>query len=97
MAKVIIKNGRVWDGEKFYFADVLIENEKISKIADKVSEDAEYIYDADGKVVSAGLVDIHTHMLGSFGINAEMSCIPDRKSTRLNSSHNVISRMPSSA
>ena len=24
-------------------------------------------------------------------------CIPDRKSTRLNSSHNVISRMPSSA
>ena len=26
-----------------------------------------------------------------------LSCVLDRKSTRLNSSHNVISRMPSSA
>lgn len=76
MSKILIKNGKIWDGERFYFADVLIENEKISKIADKVNEDVEYIYDADGKIVSAGLVDIHTHMLGSFGINADMSCIP---------------------
>lgn len=28
MSKILIKNGKVWDGEKFYFADVLTENEK---------------------------------------------------------------------
>ena len=34
MSKILIKNGKVWDGERFYFADVLTDNEKISKIAD---------------------------------------------------------------
>ena len=75
----MIKNGRVWDGEKFYFADVLTENEKISKIADKIDEAAEFEYDASGKTVSAGLVDAHVHMRGinkDFGIHAEMSTIP---------------------
>ena len=31
MSKILIKNGRVWDGDRFYFADVLTEDEKISK------------------------------------------------------------------
>ena len=36
---------------------------------------------------------------GSFAaaVAEKLSALPDRKSTRLNSSHNVISRMPSSA
>ena len=79
MAKILIKNGRVWDGEKFYFADVLTENEKISKIAGKIDEAAEFEYDASGKIVSAGLVDAHVHMRGinkEFGIHAELNCIP---------------------
>ena len=37
MAKILIKNGKVWDGERFCFADVLTENEKISKIANNGS------------------------------------------------------------
>ena len=49
--------------------------------------------------------DVHTLMIGAAGVgktayflypNLELACA-DRKSTRLNSSHNVISRMPSSA
>ena len=79
MGKILIKNGRVWDGEKFYFADVLTENEKIAKIADKIDEAAEFEYDASGKIVSAGLVDAHVHMRGinkEFGIHAELSSIP---------------------
>ena len=35
--------------------------------------------------------------LGEMGFRVFNFCIQDRKSTRLNSSHNVISRMPSSA
>ena len=79
MSKILIKNGRVWDGEKFCFADVLTENEKIIKIADKINETAEFEYDASGKIVSPGLVDAHVHMRGinkDFGIHAELSCIP---------------------
>ena len=79
MAKILIKNGRVWDGERFYFADVLTENEKISKIADKIDEAVDFVFDASGKIVSAGLVDAHVHMRGinkDFGIHAEMSSIP---------------------
>ena len=35
--------------------------------------------------------------VASYGITKGLSLQGDRKSTRLNSSHNVISRMPSSA
>ncbi len=76
MARILIKNGKVWDGEKFFYADVLSDNGLIQSIAPNINEAAEYVYDAKDKIVSAGLVDIHTHMLGVFGINAEMSCIP---------------------
>ena len=79
MAKILIKNGRVWDGEKFYFADVLTDGEKIIKIEDKIKETADFEYNARNKIVSAGLVDVHTHLRGinkEFGIHAELSCIP---------------------
>lgn len=80
MPKILIKNGKVWDGERFYFADVLTDDEKISKIADKIDEAADFEYDATGKIVSAGLVDSHVHMRGislnRFGMQAEMSCFP---------------------
>lgn len=80
MAKVLIKNGRVWDGEKFSYADVLLEKNTVIKIEEHVFESADYIYDASGKTVSAGLVDAHVHMRGissrKFGIQAEMSCFP---------------------
>ena len=79
MSKILIKNGKVWDGEGFHFADVLTDNTKIVKIADKIEEAADFEYDASGKIVSAGLVDAHVHMRGinkEFGIHAELSSIP---------------------
>ena len=41
-------------------------------------------------------VDMHANMVNEYGVNS-VSLIPDRKSTRLNSSHANESRMPSSA
>jgi len=80
MSKILIKNGKVWDGEKFIFADILTDNEKISRIEDGIKEYADFVFDASGKIVSAGLVDIHVHMKGistdRFGIHPELSCIP---------------------
>jgi dihydroorotase-like cyclic amidohydrolase len=48
MAKILIKNGRVWDGERFFYADVLTNGAKIAQIAPDLSEKADFIYDACG-------------------------------------------------
>ena len=53
MGKILIKNGRVWDGEKFFFADVLTDGGKISKIESDICDDAEFVFDAKNKIVSA--------------------------------------------
>ena len=62
--KVLIKNGRVIDPANKLDAvqDILIVDGVISQIADSISaEDAEII-DAAGKIVTPGLIDIHTHL-----------------------------------
>ncbi len=80
MSKIRIKNGRIWDGEAFFPGDILIHGKHIRKIASGIEEKADFVYDASGKIVSAGLVDIHVHLKGvscdDFGIQAEMSSIP---------------------
>lgn len=77
---ILIKNGKIWDGEKFIRADILTETDKIAKIADNIEAEADFTYDATGKTVSPGLTDIHTHMCGissdAFGVQPELSCIP---------------------
>mgnify|MGYP003446836682 CR=1 FL=1 len=54
MEKILIKNGKVRDGERFCFADVLTDNEKISKIAERIDEASEFEYDASGKSARHG-------------------------------------------
>ena len=78
--KILIKNGTLWDGEHFRKADVLVAENKIAEISNEIQNSADFTFDATGKFVSIGLVDIHTHMLGissdEFGIHTDMSCIP---------------------
>ena len=80
MAKILIKNGRVWDGFKFFYADILTNDKIIEKIEPNITDKANYVYDASGKTVSAGLIDTHVHMSGfepdMYGINADLSAIP---------------------
>lgn len=79
MARILIKNGRVWDGEQFSYADVLTDGAQIARVEPGLKEDAEFVYDAEGNIVSAGLVDAHMHMRGlneQYGIHAELSSIP---------------------
>lgn len=80
MAKILIKNGRVWNGEQFFYADILTCEDKIVKIERDITDAAEYVFDASGKTVSAGLIDAHMHMKGistdQYGISAEAVCFP---------------------
>ena len=80
MAKILIKNGRVFDGESFFFADVLTNGDKIEKIEPDICDKANFVFDATGKTVTPGLVDMHVHMLlhptDQYGIQTEMSCFP---------------------
>ena len=59
--KLLIKNGTLGLGDCVKKADLLIENGKIAKIADKIDEACK-IYDASGKHVFAGFIDLHVHL-----------------------------------
>ena len=62
--KFLIKGGRVINpATKFdSVADVLIEDGKIVKIGKGIRIKADEVYEAAGKVVAPGLVDIHVHL-----------------------------------
>ena len=81
--KILIKNGHIFDGDRFFDADILIEKGRIAGIGryeDSAAHDSDYVIDADGKLVTPGLVDVHTHIYGvsidEFGTSAEGSSFP---------------------
>lgn len=80
MANILIKGGSIFDGECFTFADVLTDGNQIVKIGSDLLEQADFVYDAKGKIVSAGLVDTHTHMKhitsDDYGIPIDAVCLP---------------------
>ena len=66
--KIIIKNGTIVNASETYKADILIEDEKISKIGTNLKCDDADIIDASGKYVMPGGIDVHTHMDIDVGI-----------------------------
>lgn len=63
----LIKNGRIITAEQDYFADIYIEKDKITTIGANLKIDADNVYDAKGKYVIPGGVDVHTHLDMPFG------------------------------
>jgi dihydroorotase len=78
--KLLIQNGRIWDGKRYFFADVLTEDKNIKTIASHIEEKADFTFDASGMIVTAGLVDMHMHMQGissdSYAIDPSAACFP---------------------
>lgn len=62
--KILIKNGHVVDPKNKLdeSMDLLIENDRIKKVAKKISEKSDREIDAKGKIVCPGLIDIHVHL-----------------------------------
>lgn len=78
---ILIKNGILFDGHKFYGKkDVLVSKGKIKNIADFINESAHIVFDAKDKIVLPGMIDIHTHIYGisddGIGAPADSSCFP---------------------
>jgi len=61
--KILIKNGRIIDPSinADEIQDLLIEEDKISKVAKGLTQEADKIIDAQGKWVVPGLIDLHVH------------------------------------
>ena len=62
--KILIKNGRIIDpdGKMDQVADLLIENDKIAAVGEKMNEEADRIVDVEGCYVMPGLIDMHVHL-----------------------------------
>ena len=80
---IVIKNGRVFDGERFINGDILLSKGRIAGIGEYSESDAhdgDCFFDVGGALVTAGLVDIHTHLWAvspdEFGTSAEGTCYP---------------------
>ncbi len=69
---VLLKNGTVWTNEQYGIlqnADVLIENGKIKAVGKNLSANGAKVIDATGKHITSGIIDEHSHIAGSGGIN----------------------------
>ncbi len=64
---VLIKNGRIITASDDYFADVFIEQDKVTEIAQRIDRPADKVIDATGKLVVPGGIDAHTHFDMPFG------------------------------
>ena len=62
--KLIIKNGHVIDPANKIddIMDILVEDEKISKVARAIDARAETVIDASGKIIIPGIIDMHVHL-----------------------------------
>lgn len=62
--KILIQNGYVLDPESKTEGvfDILVEDTKIVKVAEKITDEAERVIDAAGCYVMPGFIDLHVHL-----------------------------------
>lgn len=62
--RILIKNGRIIDPDTKLdqVAELLIEDEKIAAVGEKLKEKADQVIDAKGCYVMPGLIDMHVHL-----------------------------------
>ncbi|MBQ4375548.1 MAG: hypothetical protein II783_07200, partial [Erysipelotrichales bacterium] len=61
--KTLFKNGWIIDGtgNAPYRGDVLIEDDRIRKVAERIEEEADETLDIEGYQICPGLIDAHSH------------------------------------
>jgi len=69
---LLIKNATIWTNEKegvLQGTDVLIKNGKISAIGKNLNDDNAKVIDGTGKHLTAGIIDEHSHIAVTGGVN----------------------------
>lgn len=64
---LIIKNGKIITADGSFYADIGVQDGKITAIAQDLGSDAAEVVDAKGKYVLPGAIDAHTHLAMPFG------------------------------
>ncbi len=61
--KTLLKNAKIYDGSgsEPFFGDVFIADDKIEKVTAAIDADADRIIDLQGKSLSSGFIDAHSH------------------------------------
>ena len=61
--KQLFQNAKIYDGTgaEPFFGDVLIDGDRIAKIGEKLSGEVDVVYDLQGKSLSSGFIDGHSH------------------------------------
>ena len=59
----LLKNAKIYDGTgaEPRRADILLEGDRISRIAENIAEPADRVLDLAGKSVASGFIDGHSH------------------------------------
>lgn len=75
MYDILIKNGLILDGtgSPAMRSQIAIKDGKIAKIAREITEEAERVIDASGKVITPGFIDSHSHSDGKFFVCPEQT------------------------
>lgn len=69
---LLFKNATVWTNEKegiLKETDVLVKNGKIAAIGNGLSDNGAVVIDAKGKHITSGIIDEHSHIAISNGVN----------------------------
>ena len=61
--RTLLKNGLIYDGTTAdpAIGDILIDGDRIARIAPEISDAADAVYDLRGKSVAPGFIDVHSH------------------------------------
>ena len=64
MSSILFKGGHVFTGENNAGSvmDILVEDQRVTQMAPSLTADADQVIDCQGKWVTPGLLDIHTHL-----------------------------------
>ncbi|MFZ6051828.1 beta-aspartyl-peptidase [Halocola ammonii] len=76
---ILIKNATVYAPEKLGKKDLLLGGGKILSVEDKIESHSSFdeVWDAEGKVVTPGLIDQHQHIIGAGGKRGFSSITPE--------------------
>ena len=61
--KLLLKNARIYDGTgaEPFTGDILVEGERIARVAPQIDAEADRVIDLSGKSISSGFIDAHSH------------------------------------